>query len=81
MRKCPVCGVTLRGGAWDHAYRHLEEAAREGAIVMERVGGAWVIRAEGRVVVGAGWTALEELAFFLKGRCQRWSGGSAFSTS
>ena len=70
VRRCPVCGAPLRSaaGAWNHAFRHFEEAAREGVVAMERVGGIWVIRAGERVVVGAGWSALEELAPLLRRR-------------
>lgn len=82
-RKCPVCGAPLKSGAgaWGHAYRHLEEAARDGVITMERVGGSWVIQYGDRTIIGAGWTALEELAPVLKCRWRTWSELGASSTS
>jgi len=81
-RKCPVCGAPLKSGAgaWGHAYKHLEEAAREGIITMERVGGSWVIRYNDKTIIGAGWTALEELAPVLRSRWRVWSERDASST-
>ena len=60
---CPLCGRTLRSHeAYYHVAKHLRELEREGVVQLVRMYGGWVVRARGRVYVGAGWTTLARLA-------------------